>query len=266
MTMHFCDLCGAGSPTQLPQDPRIAVCSRCGFIYVPERRSPEQIAKSWEQVYADGLYDPNWPAVKARLFYVAEWIDQTIGLAGKSLIDIGAGKGQFLRFAAQKQARVFGIEPAATEYDYDIVKRSIEDGPLNEKWDVVTINWTLENTADPMAMLRFARDHVKPDGWVVVATGSRILVPFKKALSKYLNLNIAADLHCSRWSYNSLTGAGVISGMKTETVNPYRECDWLVAAFRPSDTVLETVPGLPYFHDAPQAVLDHFATWEKVAP
>jgi SAM-dependent methyltransferase len=259
---HRCDLCDSGDWYELPQDRRIAVCGGCGFVFVPERRSSEEIADSWAEIYRKGLYDPTWPAVKARLFYVAEWIDQMIGLNGKSLLDIGAGKGQFLSFAAKYGASVFGIEPAAEEYDYRIVRRSIEAGPLTEKWDVVTINWTLENCGDCLAMLRFARDHCKPGGHVVVATGSRLLVPFKKPLSKYLNREIAADLHCFRWSANGLSRAGLLVDLAPEYVNPFEECDWLVTAFRHgNDGRIYTV-----HIDDPKEVLDFFDVWSEICP
>jgi hypothetical protein len=264
MSHHACDLCGTDAPRPLPQDPRISVCGNCGFVYVSERRSSAEIAASWGQLYESGAYDPNWPAVKARLYYVAEWIDQNIGLAGKSLLDIGAGRGQFIDEARRRAANCFGLEPAGDGRHPHIWPHSIETSGLAEQFDIVTICWTLENCGDCMAMLRFAREHCKPDGWVVVATGSRILVPFKKPLSKYLNKDIPADLHCFRWSMNSLTGTGVIAGMRTIKVNPHQECDWLVVAFQPSNVVLEPVPGLPYFHDDPNTVLAYFDMWSKV--
>jgi hypothetical protein len=263
MTHHACDLCQADAPRPLPQDPRISVCGSCGFVYVPERRNSAEIAASWGEIYASGAYDPMWPAVQARLFYVATWIDQNIGLAGKSLLDIGAGKGQFMREADRRGARSLGIEPALDPLDhcrYGVLKHAIEDGRLpGDPFDIVTINWTLENCGDCMAMLRFAREHTKPDGWVVVATGSRLMVPFKKPLSKYLNKDIPADLHCFRWSHNSLVGAGAKAGLVAKNVNPFEECDWLVAAFRPEQPFWSEL-----CQDKPDEILSFFATWERI--
>jgi SAM-dependent methyltransferase len=256
-------LCGADQPRSLPQDTRISVCGNCGFVYVSERRSSAEIAASWGQIYSSGAYDPEWPAVKARLYYVAEWIDQTIGLKGKQLLDIGAGKGQFLREANRRGAHVFGIEPAADNFDGWIRKHGIEDGAIpGDPFDIVTINWTLENCGDCLAMLRFAREHCKPDGWVVVATGSRLLVPFKKPLSKYLNPAVPADLHCFRWSYHSLSHAFQNAGIRGfDHLNPYEECDWMVAAGRPESP---NAAPLPYVPDDPKEVMAFFATWERI--
>lgn len=256
---HACDLCSADQPIPLPQDPRISVCGSCGFVYVTERRSSAEIAASWEEIYSSGAYDPNWPAVKARLYYVAEWIDQNIGLAGKHLLDIGAGKGQFMREARKRGADVFGIEPATDEGDGWIRKHAVEDGPIaGPPFDIVTINWTLENCGDCLAMLRFARQHCKPDGWVVVATGSRILVPYKKWLSAYLNTKIPADLHCFRWSYNSLNKAFCSAGLHPSGANLYEECDWMVLAATRTDKVIDAAG------DNPHEVLAFFHSWAKL--
>ena len=258
---HACDLCGSPRFHQLPQDYRISICAECGFIYVSQRRSSAEIAASWAEVYSSGAYSPEWPAVAARLFYVAAWISQEIGLNGKRLLDIGAGNGRFMSEAKRRGASVFGIEPAAKGLlPEHVVARAVEDGPLGEQFDIVTINWTLENTGDCMAMLRFAREHCKPDGWVVVATGSRILVPFKKPLSKYLNKDIPADLHCFRWSYQSLYRAMGAAGIKLIQFNPYEECDWLVVAGKPADVHV-------WAGDTnPNAVLAYFDMWSKVCP
>ena len=79
----------------------------------------------------------------------------------------------------------------------------IEDFKSDRQFDIVTLNWTLENTGDCMDVLERARKLLNPDGHICVATGSRILVPFKKPLSTYFSDN-PADLHCFRWSANSL--------------------------------------------------------------
>ena len=83
-------------------DQPIHICTSCGFVYVKRRRSAEAIAASWsEEIFGDG-YTARIPAVIARLTYVAELLDQTLGLAGKRVCEIGAGEGEFLRILAEK--------------------------------------------------------------------------------------------------------------------------------------------------------------------
>ena len=40
--------------------------------------------------------------------------------------------------------------------------------------------WTLENSSEPNEMLRISGNILKDNGFIVISTGSRILVPFKK--------------------------------------------------------------------------------------
>ena len=275
-----CDLCGSTSRLPLPQDPRIAVCLRCGFVYVPERRTAEEVAQAWDDIYRNEQYSPKWPAVRARLFYVAEWIDQTIGFEGKSVLDIGAGDGFFLQQARMRGAHPVGLDPSSHNargiraLDMTCHEGSIAKvGPCGQ-YDIVTILWTLENTTDCLAMLRYARDRLLPGGHVVVATGSRILVPPKKPLSSYLNPNVPADMHCFRFSVASLAKAMLKVGLSVLSqelradilltrplMNRPQEQEWLVMAG------LVRAPVDDYFpSDSPSAVLQHFADWARMWP
>ncbi|KKK61258.1 hypothetical protein LCGC14_3016120, partial [marine sediment metagenome] len=129
----------------------------------------------------------------------------------------------------------------------------------DEKFDVVTILWTLENCQDCMRMLRFARECLKPDGQLMVATGSRILVPFKKPMSKYFSAN-PADMHCFRFSSRTLASALHVSGFELKgPANRYRDSDVLVLIGSPAE---------PNYHcaDNPQEVLDFFKSWSEQFP
>ena len=264
---HDCDLCGSTSNTPLPQDDRIAVCQGCGFVHVRERRSSEEIAAAWGAVYGEA-YNPEWPGVKARLYYVAEWLDQHYGLAGKTLLDIGAGRGQFMHFAAAKGAYPVGLEPSAANCQHirslglPANHGSIESVAYMGQYDFVTILWTLENCGDCLAMLRWAKEQLAPGGRVVVATGSRILVPFKKALSSYLNPKLPADLHCFRWTPETLCLAFQHVELGIELVNDYRERDELVVVARVDPVSLVALANF----NLPDLVLAHFAEWGRLFP
>ena len=108
-------------------------------------------------------------------------------------------------------------------------------------------------------MLRFAHDCLEPDGQLMVATGSRILVPFKKPLSSYLSKN-PADTHCFRWSEASLHHAVILAGFSRVQINDYEESDWLVMIGRKgSDT-----EGM--FSDNQCSVIDYFNRWDREFP
>jgi 2-polyprenyl-6-hydroxyphenyl methylase/3-demethylubiquinone-9 3-methyltransferase len=281
-----CDLCGEQDSLDTPGDPtgKVRICSGCGFVHVKERRGIEAVAKAWDEIYASGQYSPDWPGVKARLFYVAEWLDQTIGLKGKSVLDIGAGNGEFLLRAAHRGAgHLCGLDPSRKNCNL-ILQKGIEacnawvspgSRPLG-KFDIVTLNWTLENTADCIAVLKYARDCVNPGGHVVVSTGSRILVPFKKPLSFYLGSGTPPDTHCFRWCPPHLGRAARLAGLYSArsdsptagcppmkggmATNDWNENDALIMVFSATDVgCTEKLPSATQVHN-------FFSDWQRAWP
>ena len=270
--LHNCDICECSDATEITcareytNGQPIHICGNCGFTYVRERRSAEEVALAWDGIWGES-YNSNWPGVKARLYYVTEWFDQKFGWQGKSVLDIGAGEGTFLKFLQPRGAVVIGLEPckancakmqkAGVDAVYDWVGRA---EPF-AKFDVATILWTLENSADCRAMIRYARDSLKPDGLLVIATGSRILASFKKPLSSYFS-KLPADLHAFRFGYEDLNALGYSEGMERVEHNDFMDRDELLVVFRSS------AGGLRWKHDAGRAVRVHrvFDDWHRLWP
>ena len=275
--LHNCDLCGNSTDfLSLPGDPsgKISICGQCGFVLVRERRSVAEIALAWDEIYKSGHYDPDWPGVKARLYYVAEWLDQNIGLTGKSVLDIGAGSGLFMGFVRNRNAYPVGLDPSPDncgrirQQDMACFQGfASDDAPGIGQYDIVTLNWTLENTGDALAVLRYAKRCLAPGGHVVVATGSRILVPFKKPLSSYLPQDVSYphDTHCYRWSYETLSDAFFHVGMlnMAPDTNDFEQRDEMVVAFSVHEM---TMKGLAWPRHAPFEVRDYFKRWETCFP
>jgi hypothetical protein len=126
---------------------------------------------------------------------------------------------------------------------------------------VVVILWTLENCQDCLKLLRIARSFLCHGGTLMVATGSRILVPFKKPISTYFSKN-PPDTHSFRFSAKSLVRALNKSGFNHVELNPYNECDWLVAEAQ----VRKTTDLVYQSSDDPQDVLDYFRRWGEQFP
>ena len=265
MASHNCDLCGASARTEI--EPGISVCMGCGFVYVPERRNSMEIAKAWSEVYASGAYDPEWPGVKARLYYVAEWIEQNLGLAGKSILDIGAGLGVFLEQVRARGGHPVGLEPDLANVAYiksqDIAcfHGAIEDHSNLGQYDIVSLLWTLENCGDCLRMLRWARRHLAPGGRVVVATGSRVLVPYKKPYGAYFG-TLSPDLHCFRWSCNAIRGAFGCAGLLGGAQNDYLQNDVMLAVAEAGHASGHSMA----YTDVPEAVIDFFREWKRQWP
>jgi 2-polyprenyl-3-methyl-5-hydroxy-6-metoxy-1,4-benzoquinol methylase len=241
-TEHPCDLCGSEDAVEVPHareftgDQPIHICTRCGFVYVKRRRPAEAIAASWtEEIFGSG-YTARIPAVIARLTYVAELLEQTLGLEGKRVCEIGAGEGEFLRIVRGHGAEVFGIEPSGANCERmrrggvecfeGTIEQYRESGEGRDSFDIVAILWTLENCRSCREMLSAAHELLREGGRVAVATGSRLLVPFKKPLHAYLSPT-PADTHAFRFSANTLQALLAVSGFDVVEVNRYVDNDIL---------------------------------------
>jgi SAM-dependent methyltransferase len=269
----ICPICACSEAREIPCSRRytagwpIHVCVGCGLVHVRERRGAEAIARVWsDELFADSpdpksvLYQATLPAVLARLTYVAETIDQYIGLEGRAVIDIGAGTGVFLDLAKARGARTFGIEPSAANcarlrgQGHDCHEGTVESYAAGGGADLVTILWTLENTSDPRAMLAAAHRVLADDGRLCVATGSRILVPFKKPLDYYLGEG-NPDIHPFHWSAATLAAILAVAGFRVTWTNSYIDSDVLC--------VIAAKGAADWAGDHPDAVLAFFDRWDK---
>jgi 2-polyprenyl-3-methyl-5-hydroxy-6-metoxy-1,4-benzoquinol methylase len=272
-----CDLCGSTDAVEMPfsqfytNNEPVHICKSCGFVYVIKRRTAQSIADSWsDDLYGDG-YTARIPAVKARQTYVAEFIDTNIGLKGKELCDIGTGEGQFLEIVrnAEYGAKAFGTE-ASKKNSAKLAKSGINhfQGTIEDfskskqikkyKADIATIMWTLENCRSCRDMLAGAYQLLKDDGHIVLATGSRILVPFKKPLNLYLSKN-PADTHAFRFSANTLQGILAVSGFEVKHVNQYLDSDILCMIAQKK----KKSEKIPWRGDDFIKVYDFFERWHR---
>jgi hypothetical protein len=269
-----CDLCGARDPVEVPRcreytnDQPVHVCRNCGFVYVVRRRSAERIATVWsEEIFGAG-YTAAIPAVTARLTYVAEFLRLHVELVRQRLCEIGAGEGEFLDIIRGPRygADPFGVEPSRANSERltklglahftGTVEQYAAHASSNDVFDVVAILWTLENCQDCRRMLALAHGMLKPGGAIVVATGSRLLVPFKKPLHTYLSAN-PSDTHAFRFSANTLRGVLAVSGFEAMHINRYLDHDILCVIARR----LETGQTTAWRGDDHLAICNFFERW-----
>lgn len=280
-----CDLCGARKAIEVPHAREytagqpLHICAECGLVYVQMRRSPEEVARLWtEQVFGDRPdvtlarnYTARIPVVRARQTFVADFIDVHLGLRGREVCDVGTGEGQFLEMArsAPYFASVFGTE-ATPRYCEGLRRQGIAcfEGTAEDfaksaeaqtyRADIVTLMWTLEASGSCRSVLDASSQILRDDGHIVVATGSRILVPFKKPLHLYLARE-PADTHPVRFSARTLQAILAVSGFETTTVSRYLDSDVLCVIARKR----ERGATIPWRGDEPHAVADFFERWHR---
>lgn len=235
---YNCDLCGSTNAVEIPHvrdytnGQVIHICRKCGLIYVKCRRSSDRVAEVWSNELFAKRYTSKSPLMFARHNYVAEFIDQSLGLKNKKVCDVGAGEGQFLKIIKNNyKVRTFGIEPSRNNCRL-MKKENLKafNGTLqnfieerNHKknlFDIVTMLWSIENSTSPKELLLGARKIMRDNGYLVIATGSRILVPFSKPLYLYLSTN-PADTHPVRFSVNTLIAFLETCGFRAVRINPF---------------------------------------------
>lgn len=254
-----CRVCGHSSRATISIaanyiDEPLFVCCGCGLVHTDVLSAASTVA-AWNAKPEN--YVPSWPMARARLFFTAEFLDQSIGLAGKRVLDVSAGDGFFLEECRRRNAEVSGMAQSSADAESTLARGiscrigSIETTKDVGRHDVVCINWTLENTANPMGMLAWAAERGK---YVCVVTGSRILVPFKKPLWAYIG-KCPPYLHPQRFSFNTLRWAMAEAGLKAKHWNRYIDSDWLaIIAERGAG---ERIP------DKPSDVIGFFTRWHQ---
>lgn len=247
MSENSCEVCGASAFAEIEvarlytDDQPLHVCKNCGMVQVINRRDPEEIYSDWiDQMPGDDVYLSADAAVAARHAFVTEFM----GFDEHSIIDIGGGSGAFADRVEQY------THSSVTSYD------GMAEDLLNDDYEVATVLWTLENCGSANQVIEAARRSTKDDGYIVVATGSRILVPFKKPLQFYLG-TAPLDLHPWRFSGHTLAALLQKHGYEVVETNRYIDSDYLVIVAKKTGIFQMSA------YDNYQEVIDFFNRWHK---
>ena len=117
-----------------------------------------------------------------------DWIDASVRLAGKRVLDVGCGGGILSDSMARRGARVLGIDLATkplrvaelhaleagtqgVEYREVAVEALADESP--QTFDAVTCMEMLEHVPDPASVVQACGRLAKPGGWVFFSTINR---------------------------------------------------------------------------------------------
>ena len=243
--MNACEICWSTDLSQIKiltvythQKP-IHICKNCGLVQVIDRRPPKRIYQAWVNAKpGDVVYKSAEAAVAARHAYVKAFVPK---LSEERFVDIGGGDGKF----------------AALFDDCTNWALMAEDLP-DEQYAAATILWTLENCGSCRDVIDSAKRVLKPGGTLVVATGSRILAPYKKPLWSYVGPG-DQDLHPWRFSANTLQRLLIDRGFSIVDLNHWIDSDYLVVVAKntPSDEKTKD------FVDPWRKVVTYFENWHS---
>ena len=125
-----------------------------------------------------------------------DWIDNTVGLSGKKVVDIGCGGGILAESMAARGAEVTGVDLSekalgvarlhlyesgqTVSYRHISAEDIAQESPAS--FDVVTCMEMLEHVPDPASTIRACATLVKPGGKVFFSTLNRNLKAYLMAV------------------------------------------------------------------------------------
>lgn len=221
---------------------KINISKYSGLVSVINRRSSKVIADEWSKKifgkkFSKSTYTAKVPAVTARQTYVLETLISQINIKNKSICDLGAGEGEFLKMLKNKKLtkKIFSVEPSFSNCNLLSKNKipnfngTIEEFAVqnNKQFDILTMMWTLCNTSSCIDVINAANKLCKKNGFLLIAESSRILVPYKKPLHMYFNKG-NPDIHAFHFSKNSLCNLLLLNKFKPVYINRYIDTDSLV--------------------------------------
>jgi 2-polyprenyl-3-methyl-5-hydroxy-6-metoxy-1,4-benzoquinol methylase len=220
-----CNLCGSREVQSLHVNCSLNIvrCRECQLVFV----SPQPTVKALREYHAASelLFQDGWSSYfdhsqeqirelwEERLSDVGKW-KKTPNV---SLLDVGAGYGDFLHYVSKLgwSASGFEFSPAAAKLSRDKYGIPLAVGDLiempfpNHSFDIITMWHVLEHLTDPKAVLRRLFELLKPGGVLVIE------VPNLNCLvRKSYQVPLTVNLHLYHFSPTTLSNLMTAAGFK----------------------------------------------------
>lgn len=177
-----CVLCNASENALVSERDRhgkplaTRVCNGCGLVFndpVPSDAELSDFYTNRYRVEYKGAYHPRGRQIVRNFRRAREHMDMfgDVIRPAKSVLDVGAGSGEFL-FAVASSAAGIGIEPNKGYADYcrDELSLDVRTDELRPdlfeqgQFDFIRLNHVLEHLNDPVGSLTMIARFLKPDG------------------------------------------------------------------------------------------------------
>lgn len=156
-------------------------CQKCDLIFTNPRPAKKSIAKYYEfDEYYSHSDDSN--SLISKIYNQVRQINirkkyKLINSLGtdKSILDIGCGTGELLKFFQSKNWKVSGIEPSKTarklaEEKLKVqIKDKLENIPSSEKFDIITLFHVLEHVHGLRKAVKNIINLLKSNGYILIA-------------------------------------------------------------------------------------------------
>jgi len=165
-----------------PEILKIKLCLACGHAVRVEDRDLKTNLSIQQDIFDKTLMMPKmshtrWPRRKA---LIALEIDRITQKTRGNALDIGCNTGLWLA-SLDKGWKKYGVELSvgAAEIARRFAKAEVYCGPIESfhadlgSFDLITAFALIEHISDPRGMIKWAYEHLKPGGLLVLMTGDR---------------------------------------------------------------------------------------------
>jgi SAM-dependent methyltransferase len=203
-------------------------CRRCGTMFVSPRLTPGAVARIFSEHYFDPGNPEYWGRRREPVFEdVMRHLDR---LGCRSVFDVGAAYGHFVRFAQRRGLRAAGcdISRTAVTWGREHLGVEVHHGSLGElglpqgAFDAAVSLDALFHTGDPHAELLAMRQLIRPGGHIVL----RLRNPWKTRLRarwegrKAVGKEPLPALHLWAFTPESIRSVAARAGLETVAVEP----------------------------------------------
>lgn len=178
-----CPICqGASEPAYATAQYRMYRCKQCYTAFVDPMPSPQVLREFYSLFHRSddegGLYDPAESRMLAGFPAKVELVLKTLGGRSGRLLDVGCGKGFFVKACIEKGINAEGIDLSDSGVAYATGTLGVptmcgELCDLKDRlglFDVVTFWATLEHLPDPQRMLRNIHGVLTSGGYLLLVT------------------------------------------------------------------------------------------------
>lgn len=228
MTKHeTCAICG--SPAEFAYRHPEADIWRCtGCTHAFTRQGTLRVQEDYGQQYYDTDHKNWFEHPDIALF---NWIDRSIPASAKNLIDIGCGRGDFLRHIRRSRPdmALVGIDLSsnAPTAEFDYIQGDIMETALDQRFDAVVSLAAIEHMKAPLPFAQRLRELCAPDGKVIVMTINEASLLYRMArMARRLGVPILFNRlysahHLHHFSIRSLQQLLVEAGFEIESIHQH---------------------------------------------
>jgi len=176
-----CNLCGSNSYEKACSygDIQIVKCSTCGLVY----RNP-RLKEAFSREFYGGKYYEKYNEIeetiseaRQALFRKAlQRLENSSTERTKRILDVGCGKGHFLKLAKESGWEVDGVELSTSACEYGknklgitILNKSIEEARFKDNsFDAITLWNVFDHLPDPLIAAKIIRGALKEGGILMI--------------------------------------------------------------------------------------------------